>query len=251
MPKMQNSLKHYFPHMSIQLLPPNCLKDKKPRTYPWDRLDNLLQTNRLHEPAFSGGFPCDARRLWRYRDIWKKEFSFAKRINDTAQKRLQESLTKWKSRQESEPSNGRSGGPLVVGVHVRRTDYVTYVKRTTGGNVVGQSYYHKAFQYFRQKYGDVAFVIASDDRKWCKRMLEQPVNDVIVSSSGSQGEDMALLTLSSHMIISLGTYGFWAGMLSKGSVTFPLNVGRKREYFLTRYLRQVNSTDLMPIQPYK
>ena len=79
--------------------------------------------------------------------------------------------------------------------------------------------------YFREKYSNVTFIVASDDKMWCQKYLAK--NDVIVTSIENSAElDFAILKNCNHSIISVGTFGFWTGYLHlNGEVirasTFP------------------------------
>ena len=41
--------------------------------------------------------------------------------------------------------------PVRVGVHVRRTDYIEYLRRKTGGGLPQMEYYSRAFDFFRSR----------------------------------------------------------------------------------------------------
>ena len=58
-----------------------------------------------------------------------------------------------------------------VGVHVRRTDYIGYLKRKFNASAVKPDYYLRHMNVFRNKYQRVMFVVVSDDPKWCEREL--------------------------------------------------------------------------------
>ena len=79
--------------------------------------------------------------------------------------------------------------------------------------------------YFREKYSNVTFIVASDDKIWCQKFLAK--DDVIVTSIQNSAElDFAILKNCNHSIISVGTFGFWTGYLHlNGEVirasTFP------------------------------
>ncbi|XP_064117864.1 uncharacterized protein LOC135223332 [Macrobrachium nipponense] len=256
---MHKALSKIFPNLSVRLLPQECLKvrqlvypnlfkDQPMKSTPtesWQNISSLVKNKKLERPMIIGGFPCNASVLWHRRDTWRREFTFAPTITKRALRQIQKTLANWKVRR----GTNRGKDPVVVGVHVRRSDYISYLKRNTGGNVLGPRYFQRAFQWFRDKFGYVVFLIASDDRKWCKRTLPNATSqDVIVTPAGSATGDLALLSLSTHLVMSLGTYGFWAGALSHGLVAFPLNVGGRSEYFMTKNLRSINSTELIPLR---
>lgn len=242
---MHKALSKIFPNLSVRLLPEECLKGNSAPTGAWKDISLLVKNKKLEHPIIIGGFPCNASVLWHHRDTWRREFTFAPTITKKALGQIQKTLKSWKARR------GTNSGldPVVVGVHVRRSDYIAYLKKNTGGDVLGPEYFQRAFQLFRDKFGYVVFLVASDDRRWCRRnLLNATSHDVVITPAGSATSDLALLSLSKHLVVSLGTYGFWAGVLSNGLVTFPLKVGKRSEYFMTKNLRSINSPDLVPIR---
>lgn len=107
-----------------------------------------------------------------------------------------------------------------VGVHVRRTDYISYLWRTRHASLADESYYKQAMNYFRAKYKPVLFIIVSDDVVWCRDRLTD--DDAVVgskwttSSSLSAGQDLATLAACNHSIIDYGTFGVWGAILAGG-----------------------------------
>ncbi|XP_068201237.1 galactoside alpha-(1,2)-fucosyltransferase 2-like isoform X2 [Palaemon carinicauda] len=244
LPPMHRALSKIFPNLSARLLPKKCTEDTI-KTSDWHNVHLLVMKKKLLHPIIIGGYPCNASILWHHRATWRREFTFASGIAKKARKEIQSTLKNWKI------INGlnRTLKPLVIGVHVRRSDYISYLKQTTGGKVLGAEYFQRAFQFFREKYRNVVFLVASDDRRWCNRMLlNNETRDVIITPKASATDDLALLSYSSHFVMSVGTYGFWAGVLSGGLVTFPLKVGGRSEYFMTKNLRSIKSKDLIPIK---
>ncbi|XP_054715319.1 galactoside alpha-(1,2)-fucosyltransferase 1-like [Uloborus diversus] len=112
---------------------------------------------------------------------------------------------------------------VYIGVHVRRGDYLRKGSggwlRAANGREVDLLYFQKAVDYFRNRYGNVTFLAVSDDRKWCKRNLSQ-LGILTVPDSPSPGHDLALLAECNHTIMTYGTYGFWGGYLSGGTVVY-------------------------------
>jgi galactoside 2-L-fucosyltransferase 1/2 len=54
-----------------------------------------------------------------------------------------------------------------VGVHVRRTDYIGYLKWKFNASVVKRDYLLRQMNVFRNKYKLIIFVVVSDDLRWC------------------------------------------------------------------------------------
>ena len=69
--------------------------------------------------------------------------------------------------------------------------------------------------YFEKLYPQVLFIVASDDLKWTKNALESRKN-VYISLGNVGPEDMALLSLTNHTIMSVGTFGWWVAWMTRG-----------------------------------
>ena len=63
---------------------------------------------------------------------------------------------------------------VLVGVHVRRTDFVHFVRKE-GGRLATSNYFRKSMDWFKRKYATsrrrVMFVVVSDDMDWYVRGL--------------------------------------------------------------------------------
>lgn len=126
----------------------------KLKTFPWSKLDAKLQEDgSLNASAATIGYPCNVERFWKYRDTWKKEFAFSDTIRQKNRQRMKKVLEQWRSRQGNVTrEGGKEANPVVVGVHVRRTDYIKYLAMKTGGGAPpGLKYYRNAFEYYRKK----------------------------------------------------------------------------------------------------
>ena len=82
--------------------------------------------------------------------------------------------------------------------------------------------------YFRQKYKNAFFVVLSNDQKWCKDNIIG--NNVIFSDFRKAIIDMAVMSLCQHMIITVGTFGWWGGWLSGGIVIYLKDYPRPGSY---------------------
>jgi galactoside 2-L-fucosyltransferase 1/2 len=95
----------------------------------------------------------------------------------------------------------------LVGIHIRRADFVRL--RT----ISLDKFIFDAMNYFRRKYNSVKFIIVSDDKLYCRKVFGKRNDTFITPYSFTPGDDMALLTLCNHVVITVGTYGWWAGFL--------------------------------------
>ena len=106
----------------------------------------------------------------------------------------------------------------LVGIHVRRGDFLKEVNIKLGRYIVGVDFLAKAKEYFRRKYTDAVFIVISDDMKWCKENIAD--NNTLLSTFKTPIIDMALMTLCDHMIMSTGTFSWWCAWLCGGTVVY-------------------------------
>ena len=99
-------------------------------------------------------------------------------------------------------------------------------------------------QYFTRKYEDVIFIVLSQDQRWCKENLSSSKN-VYVLPVGSAGEDLATLSFCHHVIMSVGSYGRWAGWLAAGEVIFYTKDPAARKEGYLPYWIGMNGTSVI------
>lgn len=110
----------------------------------------------------------------------------------------------------------RSGLPL-VGVHVRRGDYLK--KRLVDSIVhLSPEWYAKAAERLTDLHGPLEFVVVSDDPAWCRDRLRFPGPVSIASAEHPEDplEDLALLSQCDHHIIANSTFSWWGARLASG-----------------------------------
>lgn len=114
-----------------------------------------------------------------------------------------------------------------IGIHVRRKDHLKYNYLRFPPN----AYFINAIDYFKRKHKNVYFFVASDDVNWCKK---QPYFQGFHFLSGTPLEDMAILSQTSGMIMSLGTFSWWSAFLGKKKVV----VYNKNEFDLNHAINK-------------
>ena len=113
-----------------------------------------------------------------------------------------------------------------VGVHVRRGDVLTPHSIKFGYTTPQASYFHKAMKHIVSIFKKVQFFIVSNDIKWCKQNLNitDQFNKTQVNITFSEGndflKDFSILAFCHHTIMSTGTFGWWAGYITKGVVIY-------------------------------
>ncbi|XP_075696955.1 galactoside alpha-(1,2)-fucosyltransferase 2-like [Rhinoderma darwinii] len=168
------------------------------------------------------GYPCS----WTfYEDVKNeilREFTFHDYIKEEANNYL---------------SRLQEGRRIVtfVGVHVRRGDYLTIMPNIWKGVVADKQYLQTAMDYFRKKYQNPLFIVTSNGMDWCKENINTTLGDVHFSGDSEESSpthDFALLAHCNHTIMTIGTFGYWAGYLARGETIYLSNYTLPESDFL-------------------
>ena len=187
------------------------LKEDKPITYDrkFENIDtkhNYTLDGYLQSWRYFSEINNTIRNIYKVKDIYlKPAVNFLRRIN----------------------RQGRSN----VCVHVRRGDMLHDQRR--GFSVAGLGYINKAMSYFNTKLNDPLFIVLSDDKRWCKSNLNR--NNTVISPFNKVYEDLALMTLCDHAIITSGTFGWWGAWLSNGNVVYYKDYPRPNSWLRTQF----------------
>jgi len=145
---------------------------------------------------------------------------------EKAKLQLKFSLKKWMSKNKKRVKKSDITGANItyVAIHHRRGDHLKY-ERVMKIPHITLAYLGPTMDLYRAKYKTVVFLYVSDDKEWAKQHMSRD-KDVVFSWSPSNrvlatGEDLALLSLSNHTIMTRGSYSFWASKLSGGSYIRP------------------------------
>lgn len=129
---------------------------------------------------------------------------------------------------------------VVVSIHVRRGDYFSEEIVSYGYLTPNATFYLNAMSFFKNKFSKVLFMVGSTDTEWCRKTFDGEPNTHI-STGNSAAEDMALLSLANHTIMSVGTYGWWVGWMSGGISIYYKHIFVPGSPFSKRFRN--NSTD--------
>ncbi|XP_052686289.1 galactoside alpha-(1,2)-fucosyltransferase 2-like [Crassostrea angulata] len=123
---------------------------------------------------------------------------------------------------------------VIVSIHIRRGDYVTEEHYKYGKLTPNETYYANAMQYFKTRHKNILFVVGSNDIDWSKKALAKEKN-VYYSTGNSPAEDIALLSLANHTIMSVGTFGWWIGWMAQGTSIYYKNIFRPQSDFAKEF----------------
>jgi hypothetical protein len=130
-----------------------------------------------------------------------------------------------------------------VCVNVRRGDYITSESSRNALGFVGEDYYRRGIDWIKANVEDPRLVVNSDDMPWCREHLkfDLPTTYLAEEYAGWKfGEQLQLMTMCKHFLISNSTFAWWAAWLAshdKKLVVCP------RRWFRNQSIR---SEDLIP-----
>ncbi|KAH9513710.1 Galactoside 2-alpha-L-fucosyltransferase 1 [Bulinus truncatus] len=150
-------------------------------------------------------------QCWRYlihaQDEIRREFT----LSSTLQKYAEGVLTNYRRQMDNH---------VLVGVHIRRGDFLSPNLVRAGYGVPNASYFTKAFNKLRSLLPNqnITFLVASDDVDWCKNNLND--RSVRILPRGSGNEHFAIVSSCDHVILTGGTYGWWSAWLANGITVY-------------------------------
>jgi hypothetical protein len=249
-----DSLSFYFPKVA-EVAP--AIEDVycDPCEMPWEKFDLFLKSppkEKTYEQGRAFGMTSYHQNPAAYKKYLPDMKTFLFRIEDRF---TNEALAKL---------GVAAGVPVIgntdlvlVGVHVRRTDYVGSVRKHEG-NLATARYFGKAMDYFRNKYKKgkgtrrkLMFVVVSDDMEWCRKnivgddvaMLGNHMGSGAASTeeqAESLGVDLGLMLQCHHAIISHGTLGMWIGMLVGGETVMADDANMREPLEEVTLIRRAN-----------
>lgn len=109
-----------------------------------------------------------------------------------------------------------------IGVHVRRGDFLKNTELAFGLTIADASYFHSAFRYFTNRYNLVNFVVATEDRNWTVTNLPESTSKAWINLTDGETAafDLAVLSMCDGVIMSTGSFGWWAAWIAKKTSVF-------------------------------
>ena len=108
-----------------------------------------------------------------------------------------------------------------VSVHVRRGDYMNNFMH---GNIANRTYFQNAISCVTEKFDDAVFFVFSDDLDWCRKNLDFHDSQVyfVDGNTHSVEQDIILMSLCNHNIVSNSSFSWWASCLNKNVKKFTI-----------------------------
>lgn len=101
-----------------------------------------------------------------------------------------------------------------VSIHVRRGDFVTDPKTNQVHGCCSIEYFERAISYVEKKLDYPVFYIFSDDINWVRNNLSILSPHFFIDHNKRDYDDMRLMSVCSHNIISNSSFSWWAAWLN-------------------------------------
>ncbi len=194
-PNMIKELTQYFEINLPDLLTESELN----RTFPVERIYNhctyfpqLLQPNTSQHIELVGYWQAQKHFL-NQADQIRKQLRFKETVLNPVKSFIQTTI--------------KNTTKNLVGIHIRRGDFVG------GRKISSDQFTFDAMGYFTRKSNSTNFILVSDDKPYIRNVFGKRNDTFFTPDSFGAAEDMALLTLCDHLILTVGTFGWWGGYL--------------------------------------
>ncbi|ESO12308.1 hypothetical protein HELRODRAFT_158795 [Helobdella robusta] len=129
------------------------------------------------------------------------------------------------SDENKEAFNLTTGNAFIVSVHWRKGDFLHQSQVDYGLTTADMTYFERASNYFIRKFKTVLFLIISDDMEnvikgfKANERLQHNSSVKYMFFHDSIAQDFAILCRSNGLIISTGTFGWWAAWFNSKAQT--------------------------------
>jgi len=142
-------------------------------------------------------------------------------------------------------TRGRLGSKVAqVGVHVRRGDYISSQSSRFGLTVANPAYLkHALSNVMVGRHCAVRFIVATDDWKWVSQNYPNPDRssdgnvETVFSTNPSVGFDFALLSSSDAVVMTTGSFGWWAAWMANTTTIYYDKFPRKDSNLYKQFKR--------------
>ena len=226
---------------------PDCPDDSKSIIYKWNDkdLDNMIQhlhslknspSTTTNYPELFSSFQKKEKKgnIGIVEPTYLEKYNYFQHIPQKVMKtfHIQDKYQKKADQYLQQFTSNSKAKIIKIGIHVRRGDLehlqeMTFLKQSQ--YLVSPDFYENAMVYFRRRFNThdnnnnnsppskVLFFVASNTMSWCKNQtIFKNQDDVIFLPETSEQTpilDFTVLTHMDHLIVSFGTFSWWAAYL--------------------------------------
>ena len=176
------------------------------------------ETERLPNKRLSiFGYYVSWKYFHKYKDIILREFSFSESIATEKESFLNKIKKLY-------------GNTTLVGVHIRQGDFIT--SGHLGYTVASKEYIEQAIDYFKTKFNCTFLIATNGKTDWINSIFSSISNIHYHFTNLKAYADMAVLSSCDHVITSTGTFSWWIGYFSKGTVLYYKDFPKKGSWLM-------------------
>ena len=129
--------------------------------------------------------------------------------------------------------------PITVCVHIRIGDLLWQKYKGRGYKFAKLPAIKFAMKTMKKKFKQVIFIVASEEQNWYRKQFHQA--NVVMSNMTSYLDDFVLMQSCDHMIMTVGTFGWWAAWMTShrgGDVMYygdPFTVGSSMYQYFNKH----------------
>jgi hypothetical protein len=132
--------------------------------------------------------------------------------------------------------------PEPVSLHIRRGDFANNPSVSKYHGTCSPEYYDAAIQYINERISSPQYFVFSDDIEWAKTHVQTGHPTEFIGQGADRNyEDLELMRLCKHHILSNSTFGWWGAWLSRPEERKSITVAPKKWF-----AKDLDLSDLMP-----
>ncbi len=217
----------------IKALFPNIKMGKKGFSWPWKTIRTSGLTQYINStdkiPQIFNVYLSGSFQSWKYLHGFEREIRAQLEVHPKYKKKATDYLTSIARNltiQNTKGPNIKTSNSVenrtkldnitFIAVHIRRTD----TKKFKYHCVASATYIAKAMAHMAVNYRNAQFIFVSNDLAWVREHFDTYDNVHIPAKSAHHFIDFALLTVCDHVIMTVGTFGWWGAWLAGGNVVY-------------------------------
>lgn len=171
-----------------------------PRIYVVEEISTFNpQMPQLTPPCYLEGYWLSEKYFLPIKDLIQKEFA------------LKTPLSEY-SKGVAEKINAT---PESISFHIRRGDFVKHASVSKHHGICPPEYYEESIRILNEKFPLGEYFVFSDDIEWAKENLKTGRPTTFIGQGPDKNyEDLELMRLCKHHVLSNSTFGWWGAWLS-------------------------------------
>lgn len=135
-----------------------------------------------------------------------------------------------------------AAAPESVSLHIRRGDFANNPSVSKYHGTCPPEYYDSAMNYMNERVSSPQYFVFSDDIEWAKANVQTGHPTEFIGQGADRNyEDLELMRLCKHHILSNSTFGWWGAWLSRPNERKSITIAPKKWF-----AKNLDLSDLMP-----